>query len=60
MRSLSSGTKIEHVVLIIQENRTFNNLFAGFPNAKSSLTGEELVKQSGHYVEKKVDLLSRT
>lgn len=56
VRSLSSGAKIEHVVLIVQENRTFNNLFAGFPNAKSSLTGEELVKQSGRYVEKKVDL----
>ncbi len=50
------GGKIKHVVLMIQENRTFNNLFAGFPNAKSSLTGEELVKQGGHLVEKKVNL----
>ena len=56
MRQASAGAKIEHVVLIIQENRTFNNLFAGFPKAKSSLTGEELVKQGGRYVEKKVDL----
>ncbi len=51
-----SASKITHVVLMIQENRTFNNLFAGFPNAKSSLTGEELVKQGGKYVEQKVNL----
>lgn len=52
-RSLPSGTvpnevlagsapqpKIEHVVLMIQENRTFDNLFATFsPNADGTTTG---------------------
>jgi phospholipase C len=52
----SPGPKIKHIVLMIQENRTFNNLFAGFPNAKSSLTGEQLVKQGGGYVKQKVNL----
>ncbi len=51
-----SSSPITHVVLIVQENRTFNNLFAGFPGATSSLTGEELVKQGSGYVEQKIDL----
>ncbi|MEO6991744.1 MAG: alkaline phosphatase family protein [Candidatus Baltobacteraceae bacterium] len=36
--ALSSG-KISHVVIIIQENRSFNNLFMGFPGATTSTTG---------------------
>jgi phospholipase C len=32
-RALNS--KIQHVVVIVQENRSFNNLFVGFPGAKS-------------------------
>ncbi len=52
----SGSSPITHVVLIIQENRTFNNLFAGFPGATSSLTGEELVKQGNGYVEQKISL----
>lgn len=43
-------------MLVIQENRTFNNLFAGFPGATSSLTGQELVNQGGGYVEQKINL----
>lgn len=31
---------IKHVVIIIQENRTFENLFAGFPNADAPMFGE--------------------
>ena len=31
--------KIQHVVIIIQENRSFDNLFAGFPGADAPLTG---------------------
>ena len=37
-----SGTNpspIQHIVLIIQENRTFNNLFATFPGATGTTTG---------------------
>jgi phospholipase C len=33
-RTGASG-KIQHVVIIIQENRAFNNLFYGFPGAKT-------------------------
>ena len=29
----SQGGKIQHVVIIVQENRSFNNLFYGFPGA---------------------------
>ena len=34
----SSG-KIQHVVVIIQENRSFNNLFMGYPNATTASFG---------------------
>jgi phospholipase C len=38
-----SGSPIDHVVLVIQENRSFNNLFATFPGATGTTVGEELV-----------------
>ncbi len=31
--------KIQHVIIIIQENRSFNNLFYGFPGAKTASYG---------------------
>ncbi len=34
----SSG-KIQHVVIIVQENRSFNNLFYGFPGATTTTYG---------------------
>ncbi|MGA8575863.1 MAG: alkaline phosphatase family protein [Candidatus Cybelea sp.] len=34
-RRPSSNGKIQHVVIIIQENRSLNNLFYGFPGAKT-------------------------
>jgi phospholipase C len=37
-RSAGSG-KIRHVVIIVQENRSFNNLFNGFPGAKTVAYG---------------------
>jgi len=33
------GTYIKHVVIIVQENRSFDNIFAGFPNANSLMYG---------------------
>ncbi len=33
-------SKIDHIVIIVQENRSFNNLFMGFPNAVTSKTGK--------------------
>ncbi|HEY1868713.1 MAG TPA: alkaline phosphatase family protein [Candidatus Cybelea sp.] len=35
----SSSGKIKHIVIVVQENRSFNNLFMGFPGAKSSKYG---------------------
>ena len=35
----SAGAYIKHVVIIIQENRSFNHLFAGFPGAKTQNYG---------------------
>jgi phospholipase C len=34
-----SDGKIKHIVIIIQENRSFNNLFYGFPGAKTQSYG---------------------
>jgi len=34
-----AGNYIKHVVVIIQENRSFENLFAGFPGANAPLYG---------------------
>ncbi len=33
-------TPIEHIVIIVQENRSFDNLFAGFPGADAPLAGK--------------------
>ena len=35
-----SGSPIQHIVLIVQENRSFNNLFAGFPKATGTKVGK--------------------
>lgn len=37
----ASSTPIQHVVIIVQENRSFNNLFYGFPGAKTVKSGQE-------------------
>ena len=34
------GKYIKHVVIIVQENRTFNNLFAGWPGTDTTLVGK--------------------
>ena len=36
----SGLSQIDHVVIIVQENRSFDNLFHGFPGAHSSSTGK--------------------
>jgi phospholipase C len=43
IKSASGSTPIAHVVLIVQENRTFNNLFATFPGATGATVGQERV-----------------
>ncbi len=38
-RSHASPSPIQHVVIVIQENRSFDNFFAGYPGADGSLYG---------------------
>jgi phospholipase C len=36
----AAGSPIKHIVIIVQENRTIDNLFAGFPNADTQAFGK--------------------
>ena len=45
LRATGAG-KIAHVVFIVQENRSFDNLFAGYPNADTVSRGENSQGQS--------------
>ena len=45
LRATGAG-KIAHVVFIVQENRSFDNLFAGYPNADTVSHGENSQGQS--------------
>ena len=44
----ASQSKIKHVIIIVQENRSFNNLFNGYPGAKTQSYGYD---SSGKKVE---------
>jgi phospholipase C len=47
LRTLSGGTSpIQHVVIIVQENRTTNNLFNGLPGAGTVLEGKNSLGQT--------------
>ncbi|MBC5800515.1 MAG: hypothetical protein GIX03_06590 [Candidatus Eremiobacteraeota bacterium] len=35
----TGASRIKHVVIIVQENRSFDNLFAGYPGADTATTG---------------------
>ncbi len=39
LRPSSSGGKIKHVIIIVQENRSFDNLFQGYPGADTQSYG---------------------
>ena len=39
----SGSTPIHHIVVVIQENRTFNDFFATFPGATGATSGYELI-----------------
>jgi phospholipase C len=39
LSSMSPGQYIKHVVIVVQENRSFDNIFAGFPGADSRMFG---------------------
>ena len=43
-------TAIKHIVLVIQENRTFDNLFATFPGADGATQGLLKLPSGGHIV----------
>ena len=40
LSNATSGSKITHVIYIVQEGRSFNDLFQGYPGALTSSTGE--------------------
>jgi phospholipase C len=52
----SGSSPIQHVVLMIQENRTFNDFFATFPGVVGSTTGYEVIKNGSTYTKKKITL----
>jgi phospholipase C len=39
-RPAATGTKIEHVIIVIQENRSFDNFFATYPGADGATQGQ--------------------
>jgi phospholipase C len=40
LSSMSVGSYIKHVVIVVQENRSFDNLFATFPGADGATSGK--------------------
>src|SRR5271166_4171955 len=34
------ATPIKHIIIMMQENRSFNNIFAGFPGATTAMSGK--------------------
>jgi phospholipase C len=51
-RRHAGTTPISHVVLIVQENRSFDNFFARFPGADGATRGKTKVKRHGKYVDR--------
>jgi phospholipase C len=43
MRGAAGSTPISHIIVIVQENRTLNNLFATFPGANGTTVGKRRV-----------------
>ncbi|MGB6714683.1 MAG: alkaline phosphatase family protein, partial [Candidatus Cybelea sp.] len=52
----TGSTPIQHVIMIVQENRSFDNLFATFPGANGATRGQEKLKKGGKYFRKWVTL----
>jgi phospholipase C len=41
--STTSGSPIKHIIVLVQENRTFNMFFAKFPGATGTIVGKEKI-----------------
>ena len=52
----ATSTPIQHVVVMVQENRTFNNLFATFPGVTGTTIGIEKVGQGKKVHDKSIAL----
>jgi phospholipase C len=52
----TATSPIKHVILVIQENRSFDNFFARFPGAHGAKRGKEEIKQSGGYIDQWIAL----
>ena len=46
--SISGAGKIKHIVYIVQENRSFDNLFQGYPGADTVPYGKDTLRQIVH------------
>jgi phospholipase C len=55
----SGSSPIQHVIMIVQENRSFDNLFAKFPGANGATRGEAKIKDSSGYRDKWIVLKAR-
>jgi|HubBroStandDraft_4_1064222.scaffolds.fasta_scaffold00010_89 phospholipase C len=59
-RNGAPSSAIKHVVLVIQENRSFDNFFARFPGAHGARRGKEKIKQRSSYADRWVTLTSQS
>ncbi|HEX4013507.1 MAG TPA: alkaline phosphatase family protein [Candidatus Cybelea sp.] len=55
-QSGSSHSPIQHVVIVIQENRSFDNLFDCFKGTACVTYGKERVMKNGRWIDKRVTL----
>lgn len=56
----TSGQYIKHVIIVVQENRTFDNLFATFPGADGATYGYYLKQVGNKYKKTKINLVKRS
>jgi phospholipase C len=56
----TSGQYIKHVIIVVQENRTFDNLFATYPGADGATYGYYLKPVGNKYKKTKINLVKRS
>jgi phospholipase C len=52
----STGSPLQHIIVMVQENRSFNNLFATFPGVTGSTTGFEKIVNGSKSRRKRIAL----